>query len=138
MKSYLKKFFIYLVSALLILSCFCCTSIEASTAQTYAYYSNNFQFSGTSNSLMKNYDGNYMGIEAKATSSSGASHDVKIHVYLYNRGTVETYTFPSNGSTYKFDYIYLGSAASSDVGLVFECNSSDTITLEMISYSWYT
>lgn len=139
MKTYLKKSFICLSIILLTLSCFCCTSVEASGAQTYAYYINGpFQFSGISNSVAKNYDGNYMAIEARATSSSGTAHEVKIHVFLYNRNVTETYTFPSNGSTYKFDYIYLGSSASSDTGIVFECNSSDTITMYMTSYSWYT
>ena len=139
MKTYLKKSFICLSIILLTLSCFCCTVVQASGVQTYAYYENGpYRFSGVTNSVMHNYDGNYMAIEAKATSSSGAARSVKIHVYLYNRGVVETYTFPSNGSTYKFDYIYLGSANSSDVGIVFECNSSDTITLEMTSYSWYS
>ena len=138
MKSYLKKCFIFLAIVLLTLSCFCCTAVEASGIQSRAYYSNNFQFSGTSNALMRNYDGNYMAIEAKATSSSGAARTVKIHVFIYNRNVTETYTLSSNGVMKKFDYIYLGSAASSDVGIVFQCDSSDTISMEVTSYSWYT
>ena len=139
MKTYLKKSFICLSIILLTLSCFCCTVVLVSGVQTYAYFSPGpFKFSGISNSIARNYDGNYMAIEARATSSSGTAHTVKIHVFIYNRNITETYTFPCNGSTYKFDYIYLGSAASSDTVIAFECNSSDTITMKMTSYSWYT
>ena len=139
MKTYIKKSFICLSIILLTLSCFCCTSVQASGIQTYAYYSPSpFQFSGISNSIARNYDGNYMAIEARATSSSGTAHNVKIHVFIYSRNITETYTFPSNGSTYKFDYIYLGNEGSSDTGIVFECNSADTITMKMTSYSWYS
>lgn len=138
MKIYLKKSFICLSIILLTLSLFSCSSVQASV-QSRAYYINGpFQFSGVSNSVAKNYDGNYMAIEARATSSSGTAHNVKIHVFIYSRNITETYTFPSNGSTYKFDYIYLGNEGSSDTGIVFECNSSDTITMHMTSYSWYT
>lgn len=138
MKIYLKKSFICLSIILLTLSLFSCSSVQASV-QPRAYYINGpFQFSGVSNSVAKNYDGNYMAIEARATSSSGTAHNVKIHVFIYSRNITETYTFPSNGSTYKFDYIYLGNEGSSDTGIVFECNSSDTITMHMTSYSWYT
>lgn len=139
MKTFLKKSIICLAIILLSLSCFCCTSVEASGIQSRAYYENGpFQFSGHSNAIVKNYDGNYMAIEAKATSSSGSSVPVRIEVFLYNRNVTETYTVYSNGSTIKFDYIYLGSSASSDVAIMCFCDSSDTITIELTSYSWYT
>lgn len=137
MKIFLKKCFICLAVTLLTLSCFGCTSVNA--VQPRAYFVNGpYHFSGYSSSVAHNYDGNYMAMEVKATSSSGASHQVKVHVFLYDRNITETYTFYSNGNTYKFDYIYLGNSGSCDVVITFQCSSSDTITAEMTSYSWYT
>ena len=137
MKNFLKKSFIFLAVILLTISCFCCTSVNAVQPRAY-YVVGPFQFSGYSNSVAQNYDGTYMAMEVKATSSSGTARQVKVHVFIYSRSITETYTLYSNGSTYKFDYIYLGNEGSSDVVIVFESSSSDTITLQMTSYSWYT
>lgn len=136
MITYLKKFFICLAAVLLTFSCFGFTCVQADEPQTCAYYINYSQFSGTSNSMVKNYDGNYMGIEAVATSSSGSSVLVTMYVFIYSRNYTYTYNIYTNGTTYKYDYIYLGDEGSSDVGILFTCNSSDTITVNIDSYSW--
>lgn len=137
MITYLKKILICLAAILLTFSCFGFTCVQADEPQTCNYYHTGpFNFSGTSNSIAKNYDGTYMAVEATATSSSGASRAVTMYVFIYSRSVTETYTIYTNGTTQKFDYIYLGNEGSSDVVIAFQCSSSDTITIEYTSYSW--
>ena len=95
-----------------------------------------FSFVGTSSSILKSFDGTFMAIEATATSSSGQSQDVTISVYIQSRNITKNYTVKSNGTMKKFDYIFLGFSGGSDVAITCSCNSSDTITMNLTSYSW--
>lgn len=141
MKKLIKKLCACILMSFLFIYLFICsTPVKAATLysiQPYAYYSTgSFKFTGSSNALTKNYDGTFMAIEATATSSSGNVYDVNISVFISSLGKVKNYTVSSNGSKKKFDFIFLGLSGSSDVSITCSCNSSDTITMELITYSW--
>ena len=83
------------------------------------------------------YDGTFMAIEASATSSTGNSETITIKVYIVDRDVTKTYTIKTDGTTKKFDYIYLGLGSGSDVRITTSCsNSSAKITMSLTSYSW--
>lgn len=141
MKNLAQKLFISIFISFLFVYLFICSNpVKASTflsIQPCAYYSTgSFQFTKNSNSLVRNYDGSFMAIEATATSSSGNAYDINISVFISSLGKVNNYTVSSNGIKKKFDYIFLGLSGSSDVSITCSCNSSDTITMDLITYSW--
>ena len=125
-----------LMSFLLVNLFICSTPVKASSPysiQPYAYYSKgSIQFKGSRIPITKNYDGTFMAIEAKSTSSSGNIYDVTIYVTIASRKVTNKYTISTNGSLKKF----LGLSGSSDVSIECKCNSSDTINIELTSYSW--
>ncbi len=129
-----------LVMYLLLCSLFSFTPVNAAsnaTIQPYSYYDiGSFSFTGTSKSVITNYDGTFMAIEATATSASGKAYDVTLHVTIYGRNVTNTYTLSSNGTMKKFDYIYLGLSSSTDVSIYCTCNSSEKITINLKTYSW--
>ena len=87
--------------------------------------------------ITKKYDGTFMAIEAKATSSSGTADTITISVYIVPRNVTKTYTIKTDGKTSKFDYIYLGLSQTADVRINISCsNSSSNITMSLVSYSW--
>ena len=125
--------FLIICSINIVLPC----KVNASVASTDSYYSpSSFSFTGTSSQYIKQYSGTFMAIEVSATSSSGSSNLVTMTVYIASRNVTKTYTFYSNGSKNKFDYIFLGLSGSSSVSIGFSCNSSDTINVSLTAYSW--
>ncbi len=135
----MKKYCICaLVIYLIIFSIFSMYPVEANTIfQTCSYYDiPTFTFKGTSNSNVEKYDGTFMAIEASATSSSGKTYDVTIHVIIHSIGKEKTYILPSNGSTQKYDYIYIGLSASSNVTIYCTCDASENISVKLKTYSW--
>lgn len=141
MKNLVTKLCTCILMSFLFVNLFICsTPVKASSPysiQPYAYYSTgSIQFKGSSRPITKNYDGTFMAIEAKSTSASGNIYDVTIYVTIASRKVTNKYTISTNGSSKKFDYIFLGLSGSSDVSIECKCNSSDTINIELTSYSW--
>ena len=107
-----------------------------SEISTMSYYgTDTFTFNGSTNKTYF-YDGTFMAIEASATSSTGSSETVTIKVYIINRDVTKTYTIKTDGTTKKFDYIYIG-LGGGDVRNTTSCsNESAAITMSLTSYSW--
>ena len=108
-----------------------------SEISTMSYYgTDTFTFNGSTNKTYF-YDGTFMAIEASAASSTGSSETVTISIYISSRKTTKTYTIKTDGTTKKFDYIYLGLGSGSDVRITTSCNNeSAAITMSLTSYSW--
>lgn len=126
-----------ILSAMLLVSSnfvYASSNNEISTMSYYGTSTFKFYKSAQRNNY---YDGSFMAIEASATSSTGSSETVTISVYISSRKTTKTYTIKTDGTTKKFDYIYLGLGSGSDVRITTSCsNSSAEITMSLTSYSW--
>jgi len=97
-----------------------------------------FTFSNAVNGNTKYYDGDYMALEATATSTAGV---IPIHIDLlvYRTATHHDCTIWSNGNFNKFDWITLGSAGGSSADCYYYVDSayaSAVNTVDVKSYSW--
>ena len=108
----------------------------ADTPSTFAYHGPyNFTVNGGTNTGSTRYhDGDYMAFEISATSNTASYVEVEVHVVGYK---TYTYTVPCNGQTIKYDWIYMGSVGNHGVYFVEKCGSN-TITFNLVSYSWYS
>lgn len=97
-----------------------------------------FNFVNTFNEETRYYDGGWMGIEYKATSTAGVI-PIHIDLYVYRTATHHDCTIWANGVNNKFDWISLGSAGGSSADSYYYVDSqysSAVNTITTISYSW--
>ena len=97
-----------------------------------------FTFSDYANGATRYYDGDYMALEATATSTAGVI-PIHIDLYVYNTHTHHDCTIWSNGQFNKFDWISLGSKGGSAADCYYYVDSeyaSAVNTVDVKSYSW--
>ena len=97
-----------------------------------------FTFKNEWNGSTNYYDGDWMALEASATSTAGV---IPIHIDLlvYNTHTHYDCTIWANGTNYKFDWISLGTTGGSSADCYYYVDSayaSATNTVDVKSYSW--
>ena len=110
-----------------------------SNATTRGYFEPGpFTFVNEFNEETRYYDGGWMGIEYKATSTAGVI-PIHIDLYVYNTLTHHDCTIWSNGVNNKFDWISLGSRGGSAADSYYYVDSqysSAVNTITTKSYSW--
>lgn len=98
-----------------------------------------FTFSNAVNGVTRYYDGGWMALEAKATSTAGVI-PIHIDLYIYNTHIHHDCTIWADGINYKFDWKSLGSTGGSSADCYYFVDSqysSATNTVDVKSYSWY-
>lgn len=99
---------------------------------------NPFTFSSEMNGTTRYFDGDYMALEASATSTAGVI-PIHIDMYVYNTETHHDCTIWSNGNLNKFDWISLGSGGGSFSDNYYYVDSAYTgyqHTVQIKTYSW--
>lgn len=97
-----------------------------------------FTFVGEMNGNTKYYDGEWMALEASATTTSGVI-PVHIDLLVYNTNTHHDCTIWANGNNNKFDWISLGNRGGSSADNYYYLDSqysNTTVTMDVKSYSW--
>ena len=97
-----------------------------------------FTFSSDWNGRTRFFEGDYMALEASATSTAGVI-PIYIDLYVYATETHHNYTIWTNGNVSKFDWISLGNSGGSYSDNYYYVDSAYTgyqHTVKIVTYSW--
>jgi len=95
--------------------------VDAAGIEPYAYYENNFSFTGSCN-VSKDFDGAFMSFKVKGTADNNNNETIHLNVYITGRDVTKSYTFLTDGQYHEYKNIFIGWSGSE---VVFNFNGQN-------------